>query len=265
LTHTVTARAQEDEAWEVERQAMKRARHENRYLAALSRTGLELPETQTDALKAALRDLTDREWPKPAVAELIEAELKQHKAAAKRSTPSKGKAKAAHTELREAFANLELRKLEKIVPERAYSLAVHPTPLKDLVFVGDKIGHLGIWDALAPDEEEDLDEDEVGASEKPKTSWSVRAHTKGTISALRFSPTDGHTVCALQSACERSLDRRAHRSSPRPMTRHCGPSTSRPAIVSWSSTPTRSPPKTRAKARRCSLASTSPGTATSSG
>lgn len=151
---------------------------------------------QTEALKTALKGLTDREWPKPAVADLIEAELKQHKAS-KPLTPSKrgkGKAKADHSELKEAFEGLTLRKLEKITPERVYSMAVHPTPLKDLVFTGDKAGYLGVWDALAETPDEDPDEDGDGISDTPKTSWSVRAHTKGTISALRFSPTNGHTV-----------------------------------------------------------------------
>ena len=37
-------------------------------------------------------------------------------------------------------------------------MTVHPDPTKTLVFVGDKYGQLGIWDALAtPDEPTDED------------------------------------------------------------------------------------------------------------
>ena len=37
----------------------------------------------------------------------------------------------------------------KVVPQRIFSLAVHPTESKILAFVGDKWGRLGLWDVVS--------------------------------------------------------------------------------------------------------------------
>lgn len=40
----------------------------------------------------------------------------------------------------------KVKGLVKVVPNRVYSLAVHPSIEKDVVFVGDKKGCIGVWD-----------------------------------------------------------------------------------------------------------------------
>lgn len=57
------------------------------------------------------------------------------------------KPSASIEELKESLAGLVLRSLVKVVPERVYSLVVHPSVTKELVFVGDKTGFIGLWDA----------------------------------------------------------------------------------------------------------------------
>ena len=37
----------------------------------------------------------------------------------------------------------------KVVPQRIFSLAVHPTGSKVLTFAGDKWGRLGLWDVVS--------------------------------------------------------------------------------------------------------------------
>ena len=37
----------------------------------------------------------------------------------------------------------------KVVPQRIFSLAVHPTESKVLAFAGDKWGRLGLWDVVS--------------------------------------------------------------------------------------------------------------------
>ena len=37
----------------------------------------------------------------------------------------------------------------KVVPQRIFSVAVHPTESKILALVGDKWGRLGLWDVVS--------------------------------------------------------------------------------------------------------------------
>ncbi|KAK4701556.1 WD repeat-containing protein 76, partial [Phenoliferia sp. Uapishka_3] len=100
-------------------------------------------------------------------------------------------------ELRESLEKLVLRDLVKVVPERIYCLLVHPSETKDIVIIGDKKGHVGIWDATHAGEKPsvangairatggvDQDEDMVDGQ---ATFWHWKAHS-GTISSLRFPP-----------------------------------------------------------------------------
>lgn len=41
----------------------------------------------------------------------------------------------------------------KVVPERITSIAFHPSPEKTIVFAGDKMGEVGVWDAGLPQDE----------------------------------------------------------------------------------------------------------------
>ena len=71
-------------------------------------------------------------------------------------------------------------------------MMVHPTPDKDLVFQGDKSGNLGVCDAMTP--EADLDDDEDESKPVVRSSWTLNAHTRGTISCIRLSPMQSHVV-----------------------------------------------------------------------
>lgn len=77
----------------------------------------------------------------------------------------------------------------KITPERIYSMGFHPAADKPLVFAGDKMGNLGLFDGS-----QDLveikaeDEDEEDGIENPVVT-SFKIHTR-TISAFQFAPND---------------------------------------------------------------------------
>ena len=102
--------------------------------------------------------------------------------------------------LREQMSGLELYdgfepNRIKITPERIYSLGFHPTTDKQLVFAGDKMGNLGIFDAsqtsvsvkaengVKKEEEAEEDEDEDGPD---PAITSFHCHTR-TISSFQFS------------------------------------------------------------------------------
>ena len=100
--------------------------------------------------------------------------------------------------LREQMSGLELYdgfepNRIKITPERIYSLGFHPTTEKPLVFAGDKLGNLGIFDASqapasvkAEDgvKKEEADEDDEDDLDPAITSF--HCHTR-TISSFQFS------------------------------------------------------------------------------
>ena len=50
-----------------------------------------------------------------------------------------------------ALNKLTLRadRVAKVVPDRIFSLAIHPTEDKTLVMAGDKWGKLGFWDVVS--------------------------------------------------------------------------------------------------------------------
>ncbi len=77
----------------------------------------------------------------------------------------------------------------KITPERIYSLGFHPVVEKPLVFAGDKLGNLGIFDgsqtATQPINNEEAEDDEDDGPEPNITSFHL--HTR-TISSFQFSP-----------------------------------------------------------------------------
>jgi WD40 repeat protein len=75
-----------------------------------------------------------------------------------------------------------------ITPERIYYIGMHPSPAKPLVFAGDKVGNLGIWDCFGHVENPDDDDEEEGGGQLPLVT-SYKMHSR-TISQFLFSPTD---------------------------------------------------------------------------
>lgn len=104
------------------------------------------------------------------------------------------------------------RSIVKIIPDRIYSMTVHPDPARSIVFAGDKNGHIACWDAtdagkLRPGKEakairdgdaakggeaED-DEDEEDERQWGKW-WHWKAHADSSVSFLKFRPGDRNAV-----------------------------------------------------------------------
>ncbi|KAL6721277.1 hypothetical protein ACLMJK_000379 [Lecanora helva] len=121
--------------------------------------------------------------------------------------------------LREQMSGLELYNgfepnRIKITPERIYSLGFHPTTEKPLVFAGDKMGNLGIFDASQTSntvkrengvkQEEDGEEEEEDDPDPAITSFHT--HTR-TISAFQFSPVNpSHLYTCSYDSSLRLLD-----------------------------------------------------------
>lgn len=83
---------------------------------------------------------------------------------------------------------LELRSVNKVCPNRIYSMTFHPDPQKSLIFVGEKFGGVGIWDAFGNStvKSEDVsDEDPKSAS---PTNTSEVDHSHKSSGSNRASP-----------------------------------------------------------------------------
>jgi WD40 repeat protein len=111
----------------------------------------------------------------------------------------------------------------KITPERIYALGFHPTPDKPLIFAGDKMGNLGIFDASQTSNtsalkneriktengnggnDEDGDEDDDDDDPEPSIT-SFHLHTR-TISSFQFSPLNAsHLYTSSYDSSIRLLD-----------------------------------------------------------
>lgn len=120
-------------------------------------------------------------------------------------------------EIRERMSNLQLwegaepNKI-KITPERIYSLGFHPTEEKALVFAGDKLGNLGLFDSSQASSEQikqeadDVDEDGDVDDEVEPAITTFKIHTR-TISAFQFAPNDYNALyTASYDSSVRKLD-----------------------------------------------------------
>ncbi|KAL9000892.1 MAG: hypothetical protein Q9169_000647 [Polycauliona sp. 2 TL-2023] len=122
--------------------------------------------------------------------------------------------------LREKMSALELYDAYepnriKITPERIYSLGFHPVKEKPLVFAGDKMGNLGLFDAsqqstpsanYAGVKCEDQDEEEAEEDDPNPRIDSFHVHTR-TISSFQFSPYNpSHVYTSSYDSSLRLLD-----------------------------------------------------------
>jgi WD repeat-containing protein 76 len=120
-------------------------------------------------------------------------------------------------EVRERMSSLQLWEGAepnriKITPERIYSLGFHPAEDKALVFAGDKLGNLGIFDAsqTSPEqikqEGDDADEDGDVDEEVEPAITTLKIHTR-TICAFQFAPNDSNALyTASYDSSMRKLD-----------------------------------------------------------
>lgn len=74
-----------------------------------------------------------------------------------------------------------------------YSLALHPTEDKPVIFAGDKEGALGIFDASQDAPEVDDDDDELEYPDPVISAFKMHSRT---ITAIHFSPTDANAMYA---------------------------------------------------------------------
>lgn len=103
--------------------------------------------------------------------------------------------------LREKMSSLELwdawePNRIKITPERVYSASFHPTEDKPIVFMGDKMGHLGIVDASQKPDISDVKKEEDGDEEDDYPDpviTTIKPHTR-TISSMHTHPSNPGTL-----------------------------------------------------------------------
>ncbi|WVQ73007.1 hypothetical protein IAR50_002570 [Cryptococcus sp. DSM 104548] len=114
--------------------------------------------------------------------------------------------------LREAFSDMSLKANVKVTNERVFSMCVHPEKKKTIVFVGDKYGGLGIWDALGPAAAKAENEDDTSGVKDEEESqegrvWRVQAHAKNSISCMKVDPVNGSSLLTSSYDCSlRQLD-----------------------------------------------------------
>ncbi|RXK39424.1 WD-repeat protein [Tremella mesenterica] len=114
--------------------------------------------------------------------------------------------------LKAQFKNMELKANAKVTQERVYSMVVHPEKTKTLVFVGDKHGMVGIWDALGPNEETPENDDNTSEAKEEESEgriWHVQAHARNSIPCMKIDPVDGSGLFTSSYDCTlRHLDLR---------------------------------------------------------
>ncbi|KAI9682732.1 MAG: hypothetical protein M1829_006719 [Trizodia sp. TS-e1964] len=122
---------------------------------------------------------------------------------------AEGKGEEGLEALRERMGSMKLyERFEpnriRITPERVYTINFHPTEEKALIFAGDKVGNLGLFDtSQQPDDDDDNDDEDADADPALST---FKIHTRP-ISALHICPTTPtHLHSASYDASVRRLD-----------------------------------------------------------
>ncbi|KAI5476495.1 WD repeat protein [Pseudohyphozyma bogoriensis] len=155
-------RKAEDEFFAAQQEELNKAKHAPRDLVALHGV---VGSGTTEELIVRLERLAMEPVPPPV----------------ERSTgePTEDATEAEVEALQEQLNTIVFRGIAKVVPERIYSIAVHPSTTKDIVFAGDKQGAVAYWDATAA-AEGDLES-------SPHYYWKAHQHT---VADLKFAPND---------------------------------------------------------------------------
>ncbi|POW00653.1 hypothetical protein PSHT_05583 [Puccinia striiformis] len=139
---------------------------------------------------------------------------------------------ADYDRLTNELNGLQLKAVNKVCPNRIYSMTFHPDSSKSLLFMGEKFGGIAIWDALGnhrhsgvksedvededhksasstntaeglskrdvkpikPEEQEEEDDDDQPEYVEG-TSYFIQAHARhSAVSAIQVHPTDPHLI-----------------------------------------------------------------------
>lgn len=194
-------RKYEEEAEEARKvaEAAKRARHQQFDLSGM--TGGELEEEAIAALEAALNGLASNA---ASAAELVDIKEEKKRRSGKVEDSEQS---AERRELEEILNKMTLKSAAKVTPKRVYSMAYHPAIDKDLIFVGDKEGSIGVWDAApaassssttskgAVKQEDEDDEEEAAEEEFPSgKAWTLQVHGRSPVTCIKFDPVNHNSV-----------------------------------------------------------------------
>ena len=179
-------------------EAAKRARHQQFDLSGM--TGGELEEEAILALEATLNGLASNA---SSAAELVDIKQESKRRSAKREDDKEAPS-AERRELEEILNKMTLKSAAKVTPKRVYSMAYHPALDKDLVFVGDKEGSIGVWDAAptassssngAVKKEDDDDEEQTDEDAFPEgKAWTLQVHGRSPVTCIKFDPVNHNSV-----------------------------------------------------------------------
>ena len=79
-------------------------------------------------------------------------------------TSTKGK---TPKELQSMVNKMELLSVRKVTPKRIYTSVFHPSATRELIFTGDKEGHVSVWDPWAAKEISNDDDEDTAAGAAP--------------------------------------------------------------------------------------------------
>jgi len=180
---------EEDErqdALELER-ATKRPRHHDLDLVTLGED--ELTQEEIESLRGLFGN---------SALAIDDSSSRSQAKSRKNQRDDDAKPDAAISALRKQLSPMVIRSRAKVTQDRIYSMAYHPEVTKDLIFVGDKHGQLGIWDALAPVEASGDDDNENSDGSEGGRYWRLQPHwpktAKSSLSCVKFSPTNSQIV-----------------------------------------------------------------------
>ncbi|KAH9952172.1 WD40 repeat-like protein [Amylocystis lapponica] len=189
------ARKKEEEARLAEEERARVAKRPRHHALDIAEVADELEPEELAALKVTLQAIVDKPHPRrpgDPDAFVFEDDKKEN---------------AEVSELKKQFQRLKVVARAKVTQDRVYSAAYHPDPTKDLIFFGDKHGQLGIWDARAPrDDVEDEDENDSSVQDgEGGKYWRLQLHwpatSKSSISAIKFDPINAHNVFTSSYDC----------------------------------------------------------------
>lgn len=180
-------------------EAAKRARHQPFDLSGM--TGGELEQDAILALEATLHALASNA---ASAAELVDTNQLSKQPSANASDATEHSAE--RNELQDVLNRMTLKSVAKVTPRRVYSMAYHPATDKDLVFVGDKEGSIGIWDAAATlaspstnGVKKEHDDDQQGTNEQEAAfpegkAWTLQVHGRSPVTCIKLDPVNHNSV-----------------------------------------------------------------------